>query len=52
MNHPIKTPTVEVGVNDQPIKSESHGNYTKNSLTYKEPCDSIRAKNQGELQWQ
>ena len=52
MNHPIKTPTVEAGVNDQPIKSESHANYTKNSLTYKEPCDSIRAKNQGELQWQ
>jgi len=31
------------GVNDQQYsKSESHGNYTKTSLTYKELCDSIQ----------
>jgi hypothetical protein len=32
MNHPIKTPTVEVGVNDQPIKSESQERCTSDSL--------------------
>ena len=32
------------GVNDQQYsKSESHGNYTKSSLTYKELCDSIQS---------
>ena len=44
MSHPIKTPTVEAGENDQPLtKSESHANYTKSSLTYKELCDSIQS---------
>jgi len=50
MRHIIKIPTVEAGINDQPKKSESRSNYTKNSLTYKELCDSIQDKNSGELQ--
>jgi hypothetical protein len=45
MSYPIKTPTVEAGVNDQPLtKSESLANYTKTYLDYKELCDSIRAR--------
>ena len=38
-----KSPTVQVGANDQTSnKIESHGNYTKSSLNYKELCDSIQ----------
>jgi hypothetical protein len=38
-----KTPSVN-GANDQQYsKSESRGNYTKSSLSYKELCDSIQS---------
>ena len=44
MENNEKTPSGN-GVNDQQYsKSESHGNYTKSSLNYKELCDSIRAR--------
>jgi hypothetical protein len=42
MENNEKTPSGN-GVNDQQYsKSESHGNYTKTSLNYKELCDSIQ----------
>jgi hypothetical protein len=50
MSHPIKTPTVEAGVNDQQFnKSESLANYTKSSLTYKELCDSIKNRSKEDV---
>ena len=40
MENNKKTPSAN-GVNDQQYRqSESQGNYTKSSLTYKELCDS------------
>jgi|GEM_PF-1288172 len=38
------------GVNDQQYsKSESHGNYTKSSLTYKELCDSTKNRSKEDV---
>jgi len=46
MENKKETPSVN-GVNDQQyIKSESHGNYTRPFLTYKELCDSTQTASQ------
>ena len=45
MENTKKTSTVQVEANEQPLtKSESQGNYTKSSLTYKELCDSNQTR--------
>ena len=49
MENKKETPSAN-GANDQTSnKSESHGNYTKSSLNYKEFCDSIKNRSKENL---